>query len=224
VVKVEKSYADPHPFADVVAALDNFKDSPLVNRPGEKYAYSTHGFILLSAVVERAGRQRYADQVAERIAGPLGMTSFRPDYEWEDVPNRAVGYRGKAEAHERRPDDQVQDVSWKLGGGGFTSTAVDLARFGVGLIDRRLVSEESERVMWTVVKPADPTGAKPYGSGFFVIERPGGTKWVGHDGSQQKARTALILDPAGRRGIAVMSNSEWADVMTLAMSLLGELD
>ena len=160
VVRTERQYSTPHPFADVVVALDRFKDSPLVNTPGTRYSYSTHGYILLSAVVERAGKQRFADQVQARIAEPLGMADFRPDYQWEDIPNRATGYTRQDGVIRRRPDDQVEDVSWKLGGGGFTSPATDLADFGVGLLQRKLVSEETERLMWTVNKPADPEGAE----------------------------------------------------------------
>lgn len=228
VVRTEKVYAEPHPFADVIKALDTFKDSPLVAPPGRKFSYSTHGYILLSAVVERAGKERFADQVQARIAGPLGMANFRPDYQWEEIPGRAAGYSREGEKMDgeivRRTDAEDEDVSWKLGGGGFTSPATDLARFGVGLIGRKLVSEETEELMWAVNKPADPEGAKPYGLGFFVIDRPDGTKWVGHDGSQAKARTCLMLDPSGKRGIALMSNSEWAkDLVELAVALLGEI-
>jgi CubicO group peptidase (beta-lactamase class C family) len=223
VIKTERAYTDPHPFADVVTALDHFKESPLVNQPGEKFAYSTHGFILLSAVVERAGKQRFADQVKERIAGPLGMADFRPDYQWEEIPNRAAGYSRNAGVVRRRPPSEVHDVSWKLGGGGFTSPVLDLARFGAGLLQHRLVTEETERAMWTVNKPSDPKGAKPYGFGFFVIDHPDGRKIVGHDGSQEKTRTALMLDPKNRRGVAVMTNSEWCDAAKLAMTLLEQI-
>ena len=83
VVPTEKKYKEAHPFADVVTALDTFKESPLLSVPGEKYSYTTHGFILLSAVVQRAGKEKFADQVHTRIAKPLGMSGFRPDYEWE---------------------------------------------------------------------------------------------------------------------------------------------
>jgi len=223
VKRTERTYDAPHPFADVVVALDAFKESALVHPPGARYAYSTHGYILLSAVVQRAGGEPFAEQVRDRIARPLGMADFRPDYAWEDIPGRAAGYRRAGEAIERRPDDEDHDVSWKLGGGGFTSPAVDLARFGVGLLRRRLVSEETERLMWTPNRPADPEGAKPYGYGFFIIPGPGGSTWVGHDGSQEKARTCLMLDPAAGRGVAVMCNSEWADAVKLAMLLLGEI-
>jgi CubicO group peptidase (beta-lactamase class C family) len=220
---VKKEYADPHPFADVVVALDVFKDSPLANQPGAKYNYSTQGYVLLSAVVQRAGKERFAEQVKQRIAKPLGMGAFRPDYQWEEIPDRAIGYLRDEGVIRRRKRDEVDDVSWKLGGGGFTSPATDLAKFGIGILDRKLVSEATEKQMWTVNKPPDATGADPYGYGFFVITLPDGRTLVGHDGSQQKAKTALLLDPKAKKGIAVMSNSEWCDAMKLAMALMDEI-
>ena len=53
VVVTLRRYEQPNPFESVLLALDTFKNSPVVNAPGEKYAYTTHGFILLSAAVER---------------------------------------------------------------------------------------------------------------------------------------------------------------------------
>lgn len=217
VLETKKTYTDPHPFADVVVALDKFKDSPLVNKPGTKYSYTTHGYILLSAVVERAGKQRFADQVHQRIAVLLGMKDFRPDYHWENIPHRASGYMRKDK--ERRPADQDHDVSWKLGGGGFTSPATNLARFGIGLMQHKLVSPATEKEMWTINKPSDPQGSRPYGYGFFVIERQS-TRLIGHDGSQEKCKTALLFNPTTKKGIALMTNSEWADAMKIAMTLM----
>lgn len=222
VVRTFQTYTDPHPFADVVRALDEFKESPLICQPGTKYSYTTHGFMLLAAVVQRAGGEGYADQVHKRIAEPLGMKDFRPDYQWEDIPNRAAGYHKHEGKIVRR--DPEHDVSWKLGGGGFTSPAVDLARFGVGLIQHKLVDQETERAMWTPNKPSDPTGAKPYGYGFFIQELENGRKLVGHDGSQEKSRTALLFNPQTGKGVAVMSNSEWFNPMKLARKALDAIE
>ena len=63
VIKTERQYDTPNPFESVILALDTFKDSPLVNQPGEKFSYTTHGYILLSAVIERAGGESFASQV-----------------------------------------------------------------------------------------------------------------------------------------------------------------
>ncbi len=220
VVRTEKKYTEAHPFADVITALDTFKESPLLSVPGEKYAYTTHGYILLSAVVQRAGKEKFADQVQSRIAKPLSMSGFRPDYDWENIPNRAVGYTRKETKISRRPDEKAPDVSWKLGGGGYTSPATDLAAFGVGLIKHKLVSEKTEKLMWTATKVKDAKTATNYGLGFGLGTTPGGVKWVGHTGSQEKTRTCLILDPKGQRGVVVMTNSEWGEPKTVATAVL----
>jgi serine beta-lactamase-like protein LACTB len=206
VIRTQRNYEKPNPFADVVLALDTFKESPLVCLPGEKYSYSTHGYILLSAVVERAGRQRFADQVKERICQPLGLKSLRPDYQWETIPNRAVGYR-KA-AGQIIPSTNT-DVSWKLGGGGFISTIDDMARFAEGLLQKKLLKPETFQQMWTRQKTADgkETG---YGLGFGVSTGAGGLA-VSHSGSQEKTKTLLTLRPDQKRALVFMTNSEFVN-------------
>lgn len=54
VVETEREYDVEHPHESVVPALDKFKDSDLINTPGTEFSYSTHAYILLRAVVERA--------------------------------------------------------------------------------------------------------------------------------------------------------------------------
>jgi hypothetical protein len=53
----------------------------------------------------------------------------------------------------------------------------------------------------------EPTG---YGLGFRVEEQDGRLK-VSHNGSQHKTRTRMVIYPAQRHGVAVMTNSEWID-------------
>jgi CubicO group peptidase (beta-lactamase class C family) len=207
VIPLQKEYDSPHPFEDVVTALDTFSSAPLLFDPGTKYAYTTHGFILASAVVQRAGKAPFARQVEDRIAGPLGMTTFQPDYQWKDIPHRAVGYR-------KRDGQTVlstnTDVSWKLGGGGYISTIGDLARFAQGLINHRLVNRRMETLMWT--PRALSTGAKTgYGLGFAVRDDETGLT-VSHGGGQEKTASLMWLRPNERRGIVVFANVEGAGV------------
>ena len=230
VVVTLRRYENPNPFKSVLLALDTFKHSPVVNAPGEKYAYTTHGFILLSAAVERAGKQKFALQVYDRIAKPLGMTTLQPDYQWMKIPNRAVGYRKR--------DGKVvvstdTDVSWKLGGGGFISNIDDLAKFAAGLLNHRLVKPATRAKMWTQQKTNDGqlTG---YGLGFsFKQYREAEVhKWkaddkgvllVGHSGAQEKTRTYMILLPAKKMAVVVMTNSQHAKIGKVTGRLLSVL-
>lgn len=222
VIRTQRTYDQPHPFKSVILALDTFKESPLVCEPGTRHSYTTHGYILLSAVVERAAASRsvgpdgsvvwtgpsFAELVQQRIAAPLGLTTLRPDDQWEEIPGRAVGYRGDPSQRPVRSTDT--DVSWKLGGGGYISTAVDMAKFGGGMLSGRLVDAATRERMWTAQATSDGK-ATTYGLGFGISRRDGRVV-VHHSGGQEKASTFLFIDPGalGGRGVAVavMCNTE----------------
>ena len=219
VVRTEREYESDHPFEDVILALDTFKESPLVAEPGTEYAYTTHGYILLGAVVQRAGEAPYWDQVEGAIAARLGMETFRPDYQWLEIANRAVGYRKLAGEVFRSGDS---DVSWKLPGGGYLSNVFDLALFAKGLMGDRLLPEDARRAMWRSMETRDgeETG---YGMGFGV-KLVGERLRVSHGGSQQKTRTLMQLFPDEGRAVVLMTNSEYAKVGPIADVAWGALD
>ncbi|MEP6939195.1 MAG: serine hydrolase domain-containing protein [Rudaea sp.] len=206
VIRTKKAYAQPHPFVDPVVALDTFKESPLVNAPGEKYSYSSYGYILASAVVQRAGGQPYVAQVGARISGPLALTSLQPDYPWAVIAHRAVGYVREHGAITRSSDT---DVSWKLGAGGFISDIRDFAGFAAALLNHRLVSAQIEAQMWQPQNLRD--GEKTDRGLGFEVDRKGGRLRVSHSGAQEKTRTRLVIYPESGLGAVVMTNSEWAD-------------
>jgi CubicO group peptidase (beta-lactamase class C family) len=227
VIRIKRDYPVAHPFENVIYALDTFRESPLVNEPGEKYSYTTHGYILLSAVVERAGKQKFAHQVRDRIAKPLKLATLQPDYQWEEIPHRAVGYLQRGGQVEVSTNT---DVSWKLGGGGFISNIDDLAKFAAGLLNHRLVKPATRQKMWARQMTSGGEQTK-YALGFsFNHYRDGelhtwsangtGIEIVGHSGSQEKTKTWMALSPQKKLGVVVMSNSEYASPRRLAGRLL----
>jgi CubicO group peptidase (beta-lactamase class C family) len=134
------------------------------------------------------------------------MTTLRPDYQWEAIPNRASGYR-KVKGEVVPSLDN--DVSWKLGGGGYLSSVEDFARFARGLVRRELVPEKIEAMMWTPQRLAGGK-ATTYGLGFNV-DGKGESLRVGHSGSQEKTRTRMVLYPRRQSAVVVMTNCEWVD-------------
>jgi serine beta-lactamase-like protein LACTB, mitochondrial len=220
VIKTERTYDSPHPFKDTILALDNFKESPLLSEPGTTYSYTTHGYMLVGAVAERAGKQPFAELVKVRIATPCGMTTLRPDYQWEDIPHSAIGYRkiggaGNVEGEIVKSGDT--DVSWKLPGGGFISTATDMARFGLGMVTGKLVDDATREQMWTRQKTRDGKETD-YGLGFRVAELDG-TRLIEHSGSQEKTITHLLILPDRGVVIALMANTEGTRLGALARDL-----
>ncbi len=220
VIATEREYDVPHPWSDTILCLDRFKESPLVSVPGVEYNYTTHGYMLLGAVVERAGQAPFAEQVRTRVLDPLGMTAMQPDYPYVDIPHRVDGYRGLRIGLATRGVDR--DVHWKLPGGGWISNIRDLARFGAALMEPgRLLDEASMRAFTTEQTLPNGRGTG-YGLGIGVA-RFEGRELLAHSGSQSKTRTYMALCPDERIGVFVMSNTTNFPVRTLAMRLLREV-
>ncbi len=213
-----RTYDTAHPWADAILRLDMFNESDVKFEPGTRYAYSTPGFVLLGAVVERAGAQSFVEQVTARTCAPLGMTTMQPDYQWVDIAHRATGYQRDGDAIVRSDDD---NIAWKLPAGGWVSSVTDLARFGAGLIGGDILTEESRALMWEEQRLADGRGTgKGLGIGVGTV---GGERAVFHSGGQNKASTYLVCAPERRLAVALMCNTQGISLRGLAERLLAAM-
>lgn len=201
------------PYADVVSALDTFKHIPLLQEPGTKYSYTTFGYNLISAVVQRASGKPFFAYITESVARPAGMTSLAI-YKGPEA-GVARGYKKSGEAWTIAEEPHT---TYKIGGGGMCDTAQDLTRFAFALMDGRLLMDAKWREMTTSQKTS--TGAATnYALGFQIGERRG-LRVVSHGGSQAGVRTVLIVIPQARSAVAVLSNLDGSNVAPLAQALI----
>lgn len=71
-----------------------FKDLPLEFEPGTKWSYSNSGYILLTAIVERASGMSWTDYVAEHLLRPAGMAESSASLASAMLPNEpGLGYQ-----------------------------------------------------------------------------------------------------------------------------------
>jgi len=100
----------------------------------------------------------------------------------------------------------LADTSYKIPGGGFISTAEDLAKFAIAMQTEVLLKKQTLDLMWTSLKTRDgkTTG---YGLGWGVSER-NGMKEVHHGGAQQRVSTFLYTVPEKGLAIVLMTNLE----------------
>lgn len=190
---------DPIVNTGIEWALPYFLENPLVAIPGTRGEYSSFGYNLAGVVLEHALDAGYEDLVLQEIGHRVGMTTLSADRHWIELPDRAIGYRRLNGQLVRDGDD---DVSWKLPGGGFISTVVDLARYCGGLTDDILVDELArEEDLWA---PAVAGGT--YGLGFN-LRREGGRRLIHHSGRQQKVATDLRLYPDSGLCFVMMTNT-----------------
>lgn len=203
-------------YVSMSEGFEIFANDPLLFEPGTKYSYSTYGFTVVGCVIEGASGQRFADYVAQHVLQPAGMTHTSIDDVYTIVPHRARGYQ---KVGGRVENAGLMDSSYKLPGGGYVSTAEDLVRFQLALINGRIVNRATRTAMWTSQKTADGK-LTHYGMGFGINEAADGETLVGHNGSQQGTSTSMMADPSRHCAVAVMFNMDGVNAQSLVWTIL----
>lgn len=204
-------------FDDPIAGgLQFFANDPLIAKPGTKYHYSTQGFTLVGCVMEGASHEKYVDVVRENLFARAGMADTQADDRFKIIAHRTRFYR-KAKSGAIENADFL-DSGYKIPGGGWLSSADDLAKFEVALLGDKLMKRSTRDVMWTQQKTVDDkmTG---YGLGWGVGTM-GSIGTVGHSGGQQGTSTNILIAPEQRDGVVVLINTEDTDATGLAKQLL----
>ena len=211
-----KHFDDP-----IQAGLNFFKDDPLVAQPGASFHYSTQGYTLVGCVIEGATGAKYVDFMRQNIFVPAHMDQTQADDRFAIIPYRTRFYEKKDSGAVRNAD--LLDSSYKIPGGGWLSSAEDMAKFEVAILTDKLVRRATRDLMWTPLKPSDnspDTYALGWGWGKHNEREASG---VGHTGGQQGTSTAFVIAPDQRAGVVVLANMENVEVGDLARDLLNIL-
>ena len=191
-------------YSSVLESLAPFKDDPLLFEPGTQFAYSSYGYVLLSAVVEAAAKEPFTEFMSTQVFEPLGMKHTTMDYSDRAVSSRSTFYilNDKDERIEAPPVDS----SNKWGAGGMLSTAGDLVRFGNAMLRNQLLDAATTELLLTSMNTRDgkETG---YGIGWEIRHDPKGRRVIVNDGSLPSARAVLAIYPDHQLVIAVLANT-----------------
>jgi CubicO group peptidase (beta-lactamase class C family) len=172
--------------------------------PGNRWAYSNYGFVLLGVLVERVSGRSYDDYVRDRIYGPAGMTRSGSLPESEAVDGRSVGYMKPAGASAWVPNTDTLPYRGTSAGGGY-STVEDLLRFAVALQNGTLL-DARHFLLLTTGKVDEPRGGK---YAYGLVERLlGGTRSVGHGGGAPGMNGELAICPRTGVVVAVLANRD----------------
>lgn len=99
---------------------------PLAFAPGSNYTYSNNGYIVLSAIIERASGMSYDEYLKTAIFAPLGMNGTGQDNARDVFPGRASGYTTMDGKHIHY---DLQNIHNSWGAGSIHSTTGDLFRW-----------------------------------------------------------------------------------------------
>lgn len=86
-VQLSLLFSQDH-YNTVTEALSIFKDDPLLSVPGTSYFYTTHGWTLLTAVIEGASNQDFLPYM-KKLFKELGMENTCAEFNDRIIYNRA---------------------------------------------------------------------------------------------------------------------------------------
>lgn len=206
-----KHFDDP-----IQAGLDFFKNDPLLSEPGKQFHYSTQGYTLVGCVMQGASGAKYTEYMRQNVFIPAGMEHTLVDDRFAIIPYRTRFYH-KTESGTVENADFL-DSSYKIPGGGWLSSAEDMARFETAMLSDKLLKPETRSLMWTPLKPSDgqPNG---YALGWGTLTEDG-VRYVGHDGGQQGTSTNFYIAPEQRAGVVVLANMDDVPVNDLSKQIL----
>jgi serine beta-lactamase-like protein LACTB len=198
------------------AGIDFFKNDPLVAKPGTEYHYSTQGYTLVGCAIEGASGEQYVDYVRQNVLTPAGMSHTVPDDRFAIIPHRTRFYSKDKSGAITNAD--FLDSSYKIPGGGWLSSADDVAQFEVAILNDSIVTRATRDLMWTPLKPSDGKEDR-YALGWATGNEVGMFD-VGHSGSQQGTSTDITIVPERRAGVVVLINLNNVDATALAIELM----
>lgn len=194
--------------------IRSWKDDRFFTGPGKIYSYSNPGYWTVGFLVESLSGKPYADQMAESVFKPLGMskTTFRPliamTYplaQGHDVTNgRPTVVRPAAN----------NAASWPAGS--IFSNVNDLSRFVIafmndGRVDGKQVLSPALIAKMQTPNVSIPGSESKYGYGLN-IGMSQGLRVVSHGGSRSGYGSTIRMVPEKRFGVIILGNRTGASL------------
>ncbi|MCL1127566.1 serine hydrolase domain-containing protein [Shewanella surugensis] len=163
-------------YENTLDALSIFKDDALLFSPGSQVSYSTYGWTLISAVMEKAANDKVFKQIIkDEVLTPLDM--LHTDF---DDNGPIISHRQRAYSYENRQlvNSPQVNSSYKYAGGGFLSTPTDVVKFAMAHVNRTFLTSESLALLFD--EKTLPDGSHTgIGIGWFIGFEPYVTSMTG---------------------------------------------
>jgi D-alanyl-D-alanine carboxypeptidase len=179
--------------------------------PGQEFAYSNLGYMLLGSLIERVTGKSYDEAVRRAVFKPARMTRTGTEPEDVAVEGRAIGYDRPPGSREVVSAMDHIDYRPFAASGAYT-TVGDLARFFAALRAHKLLDAKHTGLMLT---PTADGGATLHGYGVMIRGRSA-QRWIGHDGVDRGMNAEAWFSPETDRVVVILSN---LDVPAAAQAL-----
>ena len=178
-----------------------FINDSLVSRPGEKYNYSTTGFIVLGLIVEAVTNKSYYNYLKENVFIPSKMMNTTELEVDSIVKNKASGYTSfvTKDGSLKKNDYYL----FKASSGGFHySTADDLYNFFQFLMNNKLLKKETVKLMFE----PKVKGYNTYLGYGIDVDKRYNQIILGHSGGWYGVRCEVMFFSKDNYTIVILSN------------------
>lgn len=198
----EEEFLNGTHYENATDSLRKFAADPLLAPPGEKYAYSSYGYDILGAVIERVTGKHFDEAVRELVLAPLAMnaTSFAAD------ARTATFYDASQTGPRAAP---ANDLSDRYPAGAALSTAGDLARLLIAMSGEGFLSTGARAEMARSQRTAGGT-ATNVGLAWRIGSDASGRTFLHHGGAVSGGRAFALFYPAERVSVAIVTNLGFA--------------
>jgi CubicO group peptidase (beta-lactamase class C family) len=165
------------------------------------FRYSGGGYTIMQLMVEDVTGRPFAEVMADRVLGPVGMASstYEQPLPEELAGRAAVGYRSNGEPVEGRWHRYPEQAA-----AGLWTTPTDLARWAIAV--QKGYGERSHPVLDPETIDAMLTeGPLGHGLGPGIMDDG---EWFGHGGANEGYRCSFRARIGGDEGVAIMTNSD----------------
>lgn len=190
-------------YATIESSLDRFQEDPLLFEPRTDFHYSSYGWVLLSAVMEKASGITFKELMQD-VWKKLEMNHTDFDFPDTDYPNLSQSFVMNKRGN--RIVAPTENRSFMYAGGGMISSATDLVKAGVELVQPEFIETPTVELLTepALLKNGNSTY---YGLGWEVGTNRWGTKVIYHSGSMPGARSHLIVFPEEKLVMAYLANT-----------------
>lgn len=207
-------------FHSPVQLVNLFADSTLQFKPGERFAYSNSGYILLGYIIEKVTGKPYEQVLQENIFTPLKMNNTGYDHHRTLLKNRASGYEKNGRSY---VNANFIDMSVPHAAGALYSTVEDLSLWDQALYGNQLLRKENMDLLFA---KHIPSGQGHYGYGWGIGEIPLGNtaeriETVGHSGGIDGFNTQLTRIPSDKSFIVLLNNTGGAPLNEITNAIAG---
>jgi CubicO group peptidase (beta-lactamase class C family) len=196
--------------------------APLNFSPGDQFAYSNTGYLLLSLIIQRVGESPFPDWMHKNVFEPLGMHDTRFYDSAEIIPALARGYTIDNQGGLRTGYYASNSYS-RWGDMGIISTAHDMALWTNELKSSHLINASLHAAVLAHAKFNDGT-TFPYGFGV-ILDDYRGEPLLWHAGTYSTGYSAqLVTFPERDLALVLLTNQHQGDPWAIATSLVSLID